>query len=235
MDMSRVERRAIVRWIVKAAIGVLAYGAILFLAAGRIDWLWGWVFFAAIALVMAAHPIILIGRNPALLAEREKGLRDKRVVAWDKWVAGLGAGVFPVASWVVAGLDVRFGWTGPVSLWLHLAGLGLMLAGSALFLWAMASNPFFSEGVRIQSDRGHTVAEAGPYRYVRHPGYSGAILTHIGTPLILGSPWALAVGLAAVSMYVLRTGLEDRFLQRELPGYREFTERIRCRLLPRVW
>jgi protein-S-isoprenylcysteine O-methyltransferase Ste14 len=235
MNMTREERRAIIRWCLKSAVGVLAYGAIVFAAAGRIDWVWGWVFLAAIALVMAAHPIILIPRDPALLAEREKGLRDKRVVAWDKWVAGLGAGVLPVVSWIVAGLDVRFGWTGPVSLWFHLAGLGLTLAGFVIFLWAMASNPFFSEGIRIQSDRGHRVAESGPYRYVRHPGYVGGILTHIGNPLMLGSPWALAVGLVAASIYVLRTALEDRFLQKELPGYREYTERTRYRLLPRLW
>jgi protein-S-isoprenylcysteine O-methyltransferase Ste14 len=232
---SAEERRAITRWCVKSAIGVLAYGVMVFAAAGRLDWLWGWVFLAAIALVMAAHPVILVPRDPGLLAEREKGLRDKRVARWDKWVAGLGAGVFPVLSWVVAGLDVRFGWTGPVGLGVHLAGLALMLAGYALFLWAMASNPFFSEGVRIQSDRGHRVADSGPYRHVRHPGYSGAILTHIGTPLMLGSPWALAVGLAAASMYVLRTLLEDRFLKKELAGYADFTNRTRYRLLPRVW
>jgi protein-S-isoprenylcysteine O-methyltransferase Ste14 len=99
----------------------------------------------------------------------------------------------------------------------------------------MASNPFFSEGVRIQSDRGHEVAEAGPYRYVRHPGYSGAILSHIGTPLMLGSPWALMAALAAAALFVARTLLEDRFLQKELVGYRAFTGRTRYRLLPRVW
>ena len=235
MSMTREERRAIIRWITKSVVGVIGYGVILFLAAGRIDWLWGWIFFVAIALVMAAHPLILVPRNPGLLAEREKGLRDRRVLAWDKWVAGLGAGVFPVASWVIAGLDLRFGWTGPISLWLHVAGLCLMLAGYGLFLWAMASNPFFSEGVRIQSDRGHEVAEAGPYRYVRHPGYSGAILTHIGTPLMLGSPWALTAGLAAASLFVVRTLLEDRYLQEELTGYQDFTKRTRYRLLPRLW
>ena len=233
--MTPEERRAISRWIAKSIIGVIGYALILFLAAGRIDWLWGWVFIAGITLVIAAHPLILIPRHPDLLAEREKGLRDKRVLVWDKWVAGLGAGVFPVASWVIAGLDLRFGWTGPKGLGFHIAGLGLTLAGYMLFLWAMASNPFFSEGVRIQSDRGHHVAEAGPYRYVRHPGYSGAILTHIGAPLLLGSLWALTAGLAAAAMYVLRTGLEDRFLQKELPGYQDFTERTRYRLLPRVW
>ncbi|HVP89632.1 MAG TPA: isoprenylcysteine carboxylmethyltransferase family protein [Terriglobales bacterium] len=235
MPMTREEHRAVARWIVKAAVGVVGYAAVLFLAAGRLDWLWGWVFIAAVALVIAAHPILLIPLDPGLLAEREKGLRDKRVPRWDKWVAGLGAGVFPVASWIVAGLDVRFGWTGPVRLWVHLAGLGLFLAGAALFLWAMASNSFFAEGVRIQTDRGHRVAEAGPYRFVRHPGYAGAIMTHIGNPLLLGSPLALAAGLVAAALYVVRTYLEDKFLRRELLGYEEYTGRTRFRLLPGIW
>jgi hypothetical protein len=134
MDMTREERRAISRWIAKSVAGIIGYGAILFLAAGRIDWLWGWVFVAVLTVFLAAHPLILIPHNPGLLAEREKGLRDRRVLAWDKWVAGLGAGLFPMASWVIAGLDLRFGWTEPVSLWFHFAGLGLMLAGHGLFL-----------------------------------------------------------------------------------------------------
>ena len=83
----------------------------------------------------------------------------------------------PLSSWIVAGLDVRFGWTGPVPLVYHLFGLLGSIAGYGLFLWAMISNAYFSEGVRIQDERGHTVATGGPYRFVRHPGYSGAILS----------------------------------------------------------
>ena len=105
-------RRAIVKWCVQAALGLVGYGLILFLAAGTLDWLWGWVLLAILASFMAAHPLILVPINPELLVERGKGLRDQGVKAWDRWVAALAAGVMPVASWIVAGLDVRFHWTG---------------------------------------------------------------------------------------------------------------------------
>ena len=233
-DASEV-RRAIVKWIVQAVLGLVGYGVILFLSAGRWGWTWGWVLLIVVAAVLAAHPLILIPINPELLAEREKGLRDPHIKAWDRWIAGLAAGVFPISSWVVAGLDVRFDWTGPIPLAYHVGGLLITVAGYALFLWAMASNAFFAEGVRIQAERGHTVATGGPYRYVRRPGYVGAILSQVATPLLLGSPWALIPGLASGALYVARTYLEDKTLTKELPGYEEYTQRTRYRLLPGIW
>jgi len=234
-EMTPEVRREIRKWIVQAALGLPGYGVVLFLAAGRLDWVWGWVLVGVLAAVVAAHPLILIPINPELLAEREQGLRDARIKPWDRWVALLAAGVLPIAAWVVAGLDVRFGWTGPMSLAFHLGGLLATLLGFALFLWAMAANAFFSEGVRIQAERGHSVATGGPYRYVRHPGYMGAILAQVATPLLLGSPWACIPSAASVALFVLRTYLEDKTLSEELAGYREYTHRTRYRLLPGIW
>ena len=228
-------RREILKWIIQSALGLPGYGVILFLAAGKLDWVWGWVLLATIAAFLAAHPLILIPVNPELLAERERGLRDPRVKVWDRWISALAAGVFPVASWVVAGLDVRFGWTGSLPLLVHLGGLLVAVLGFGLFLWAMASNAFFAEGVRIQEDRGHTVATGGPYRYVRHPGYAGAILSQSSTPFLLGSWWAFVPSVMSAALYIVRTFLEDRTLFEELPGYEEFAQQTRYRLLPGVW
>jgi protein-S-isoprenylcysteine O-methyltransferase Ste14 len=233
--VSSETRPRITKWIVQSALGLLGYGLVLFLAAGRLDWLWGWALLIVLALVLAAHPLILIPINPGLLAERQKGLRDPRVRSWDRWVTGFAAGVFPVASWVVAGLDFRWGWTAPVPLSLHLSGLIIMVLGYAMFLWAMASNGFFAEGVRIQDDRGHTVATRGPYRFVRHPGYSGAILSQLATPALLGSAWAIVPSVASAALYILRTRLEDRTLMEELAGYKDYAGRTRRRLLPGIW
>jgi protein-S-isoprenylcysteine O-methyltransferase Ste14 len=110
-----------------------------------------------------------------------------------------------------------------------------MGVGYALFLWAMASNAFFAEGVRIQTDRGHTVSTGGPYRYVRHPAYTGAIISLVAAPLLLGSPWALIPAVAAAALYVARTYMEDKTLMEELPGYKEYARQTRYRLLPGVW
>jgi protein-S-isoprenylcysteine O-methyltransferase Ste14 len=228
-------RRAIAKWIIQASLGLLGYALVLFLSAGRLDWAWGWALWAVVALFLAAHPLILVPINPELLAEREKGTRDRAVKAWDKWITALAAGALPIAAWVVAGLDVRWQWTGRLPLAWHLGGLLVMIVGYALFLWAMACNAFFAEGVRIQTERGHTVTSGGPYRYVRHPGYVGSILSQVATPFLLGSPWALIPSLASGALFVLRTYLEDKTLQAELPGYHEYAQKTRYRLLSGVW
>jgi hypothetical protein len=120
---------------------------------------------------------------------------------------------------------VRFGWAGALPLAAHLGGLLVTILGYALFLWAIASNAFFAEGVRIQSELGHTVVTGGPYSCVRHPGYAGAILSMLATPFLLGSLWALLPSLVAALLYVAHTWLEDKTLMEELPGYKAYAER----------
>jgi protein-S-isoprenylcysteine O-methyltransferase Ste14 len=118
---------------------------------------------------------------------------------------------------------------------IHFIGIALTVLGYGLFLWAMTSNAFFSEVVRIQEERSHTVAKKGPYRVIRHPGYAGAILAFLGTPLLLGSWWAAIPSLIGSAGYVLRTALEDRTLHEELNGYASYSEKVHHRLLPGVW
>jgi len=136
---------------------------------------------------------------------------------------------------LIAGLDTRFGWTGRVALALQIVAIAIFMLGGALFSWAMVSNAYFSTVVRIQEDRGHTVCTTGPYRFVRHPGYVGAILQSLAVPLMLGSLWALVPGGLAALLIVARTALEDRTLWEELDGYKEYARRVRYRLLPGVW
>lgn len=227
-------RRAIAKWIVQAMLGLVGYGLILFLAAGRLDWIWGWVQLIILTAFMAAHPILLIPINPELLAEREKGIRAEGVKGWDRWIAGLAAGMI-LPLWVVAGLDLRFGWTGSMPLASHIGGALANILGYGLFVWAMVSNAFFAEGVRIQEERGHTVVTGGPYRAVRHPGYAGAILAAVATPFLLGSLWAVIPAGITAGLYVVRTYLEDRTLLEELTGYEAYAAQTRCRLVPGVW
>ncbi len=227
-------RRAINKWVFQAALGVIGYGAIIFLAAGSLRWVWGWALIIVVTAMMAAHPLLLIPINPELLAEREKGIFDEGVKQWDKWI-NMGSGMMMMATWVLAGLDVRWGWTVGWPLAAHLAGLLFNILGYALFMWAMTANAFFAEGVRIQKERGHTVATGGPYHFVRHPGYLGAITANLATPILLGSWWALLPAAVLAVLYILRTALEDRTLQAELPGYKEFTQQTRFRLFPGIW
>ena len=99
----------------------------------------------------------------------------------------------------------------------------------------MVSNAFFVTTVRIQTERQHTVASGGPYRYVRHPGYLGTLLLHLGVPFMLNSLWAIIPASLFVLVVIVRTALEDKALHAELSGYKEYAERVRYRLLPGVW
>ena len=228
-------RRAANKWIVRAISGAVIYGALLFLPAGTLNWIWGWALWGVLLALMIVQPWLLLRYRPEVLVEREeKGLWHQGVKTWDKWITTLAGGLMPL-PWIIAGLDVRFQWTTTWPLGYHLAGLLVTGLGYALFVGAMAYNPFFAQGVRLQTERGHVAVTSGPYRYVRHPGYAGAILTQLATPFLLGSPWALIpAGMSAV-LFIIRTYLEDTMLLAELPGYKEYAQQTPRRLWPGVW
>jgi len=203
--------------------------ALPLISAGRLDWVWPWAYLGVGIVILAINALIL---SPELMAER--GQPRENVKDWDKVLASLIT--FPIlALLIVAGLDERFGWSPQLAVAIHLIGLAFIALGQGLFSWAMASNTFFSTAVRIQIDRDHTVSSGGPYRYVRHPGYVGMIVSLLATALAFGSLWALIpAGLAAV-LLVVRAALEDKTLLEELDGYTEYAERVRYRLLPGIW
>ncbi len=233
--LTKADRHTILKWCLQSVLGLVGYGALLSLAAGRLNWLWGWVYLGLTGLFLAGHVVLLVPICPDLLVERAGGLRQSGAKSWDRWLAAFAGGIFPVTAWIVAGLDLRYAWSPPKPLAIHLLGTIFAVLGYGLFLWAMVSNAYFSEVVRIQEERGHTVAMGGPYRIIRHPGYAGAILAFLGTPLLLGSWWAGIPSLIGVAGYVLRTALEDHTLQQELAGYSDYTEQVHYRLLPKVW
>jgi protein-S-isoprenylcysteine O-methyltransferase Ste14 len=140
-----------------------------------------------------------------------------------------------LAVLITAGLDARFGWSGTLNGWLLGAGVTLAFLSQLFVLWAMASNPFFAFTVRIQDDRGHTVINNGPYQLVRHPGYAGSLLYNLAIPLVLNSWWTYIPAILTAVLILVRTGLEDRTLLEELPEYRAFATKVRCRLLPGIW
>jgi protein-S-isoprenylcysteine O-methyltransferase Ste14 len=111
----------------------------------------------------------------------------------------------------------------------------LIALGYAFAAWALIENRFFSSVVRIQADRGHVVCDSGPYRMVRHPGYAGSIPPLVGMVLALSSMWTLIPAAVALIIAVIRTALEDRTLQDELPGYRDYAGRVRYRLIPGIY
>ncbi|HVM70442.1 MAG TPA: isoprenylcysteine carboxylmethyltransferase family protein [Anaerolineales bacterium] len=225
--------RGVLRWAGQMISALVIFGALLFLVAGRLDWMQGWVYLGMNALTQALSAVYLIPRRPDMLAERSQVREGTK--GWDRLLAPAILIVGTFAVLLTAGLDVRFGWSEPIPGGLWWAGLGFAFASQMFVLWAMASNPYFATTVRIQADRNHTVSTQGPYRLVRHPGYAGSLVYNLALPLVLGARWVFIPALLTIVLTFLRTALEDRTLQKELAGYREYASQTRYRLIPGVW
>lgn len=227
-----IDQQLIVRYAVRETMGIVVMGVALFVSAGRVDW---WAAWAALAVMLGwsiATAIVILRTNPELLAER-LGPR-KGAKSWDITIMSL-LGIIQLIRYIVAGLDQRYGWSGGFPLWIQIAALIVCGLSYALVVWATASNAFFSQIVRINVERGHTVATGGPYRSVRHPAYAGAILFELAVPILLASWWALLISLFNVILLIVRTKLEDQTLQTELDGYGDYARLVRHRLVPGVW
>jgi len=222
----------ILKRMLQVGVTILVQAAVLFLSSGQLNWVWAWVYIGIYLVGISINATIMLRYSPETIAERAetRGMKD-----WDKIIGGLWAVMYFVLMLLVAGLDARFEWTGQIALALQIAGAVAFVLGFALFSWAMVSNAYFATIVRIQEERGHTVCTTGPYQFVRHPGYIGAIIQSLALPLMLGSHWALIPGGLAALLIVARTALEDRTLLDELDGYKQYAEHVRYRLLPGIW
>jgi len=161
-------------------------------------------------------------------------LQHKDAKPFDKILSplvGLGGGIIPI----IAGLDELFQWSPGFSPTVKIISLIIILAGYTLASYALIENRFFSGMVRIQTDRGHKVVSGGPYRWVRHPGYAGSLITYPVIPLLLDSEWTFIPAILLIIILVIRTYLEDKTLQKELPGYADYANKVRYRLVPGVW
>jgi len=208
---------------------------ILFGAAGRLDWAAGWAYLLAVGGLAVLSRAWLMRTNPALAVERNRAYARTDAKTWDRYLMALVGLIGPWIVLLVAGLDARNGWSAPIAPGLQIAALVVIVLSMLIATWAMFSNPFFSATVRIQTDRGHTVVSRGPYRFVRHPGYSSGLLLYLAVPVLLGSWWGLIPAALVDLLVIYRTVLEDRTLHEELPGYPEYAARVRYRLIPGVW
>jgi protein-S-isoprenylcysteine O-methyltransferase Ste14 len=219
------------RFFALAIVGSVVLAALIFVPAGRLDWTAGWVCWLIMVVGFSAVTAHAVRRTPSLVRRRAKaGAGTPR---WDLIVVTLFQLLF-MAILIVGGLETRLRGTS-LSLGWQILGVVMMIVSLLLLGWAMGQNPHFESTVRIQHDQQHRVIDSGPYRIVRHPGYVAAILLLLGMGFVLGSRWALLPAVASAILMVVRTAKEDRFLHDQLPGYREFAQRTRFRLLPRVW
>jgi protein-S-isoprenylcysteine O-methyltransferase Ste14 len=211
---------------------VILQAALLFVAAGTLRWAAGWWYILLYVLMLAAASFVMLPHHREVIEERSRGVQGGK--PWDLRLTRLM--IIPsLGLLLLAGLDQRGGWTPPLPLWVRLLGAFFFVAGYAMVLWAMYSNQFFSQTVRIQEERGHVAVTAGPYQIVRHPGYLGMTTSMLGAVFMLDSLFGLVCFLLYLVLIILRTRLEDQTLQAELPGYPEFAARTRFCLIPGVW
>ncbi len=219
----------------QAALGVwnalvfVAWATVPFIAAGTVRWPAGWTYLAVVAAGLLAHGAFVRRRNPDL-----RRTRSRLVAGAKRWDLAWNFLLWPLlaAGPAAAGLEVR-AQRGDLSLSLWPIGAALFSAGMAASAWAMSVNPFFEGVVRVQENQ--RVVEAGPYRFVRHPGNLGLLLWALASPFLLRSRWAFLPALGAVLWIVLRTAIEDMTLRRELAGYEDYARRVRFRLIPGAW
>ena len=216
--------------VIQSVVFFVLLGSLMFLPAG-FGWRRGWLFLGVFLLCMAMSWAYLLRVNPEIFVARSKVRKDTK--PWDKGMVVLIMLSF-LAVFLVAGLDAGHGWSA-APLWVIALGYGFVALGFVIFDWVSGVNKFAEPGVRIQSDRSQKVIDSGPYAVVRHPMYVGGSFLMTGMALALGSYAALIpVGIGLVTILV-RTVLEDQTLQRELEGYKEYTSRVRYRMVPGVW
>jgi protein-S-isoprenylcysteine O-methyltransferase Ste14 len=221
------------RIVVQSVVGIGITVALLFGGAGTIAWPEAWLFL----LTQISSSIVMVSwlkkHNPELLQER-MDIWKRLVKPWDKAIVVLLIAAL-VPLFVLPGLDaIRYQWS-YVPLPLKMLGFVGILISSSLIFWVVKTNPYSSAVVEIQEERGHKVITSGPYQYVRHPMYVGAILWFLSTPLALGSLVAFIPGIILTALIVVRTHLEDRTLHQELEGYAAYAQTVKSRVIPGIW
>ena len=210
---------------------VVVYGMCLFIPAGTLRWWNAWLYLGLFLFSILTGGLYVARKNPAIINER--GRKSENTKPFDKLFGKL---TVPLAlgAYVVAGLDYRFGWSA-MPLWLEAVGFVGLLPGLFMPYWVMLVNAYAATTVRVETDRGQHVVTSGPYRYVRHPMYSTAILGYLFAPLAFGSWWVALPAFALIGLFIWRTANEDRTLRAELPGYEAFARQTPYRLLPGLW
>jgi len=229
--MTQQNKPVIWRAIVQVVIVVVIAPFMPMIISAQWDWWQAWAYAVVSILAFAISRLLVARKHPDLLKERARFMDAKDTKPWDKVLAPL-LGIGSVIILIVAGFDRHS--SPPVSALNLVALLGICL-GYGFSSWALIENRFFAGTVRIQTERGHHVVTTGPYRIMRHPGYAGGLFGYVFIPILLDSFWAWIPTILLAVVIIIRTALEDKTLQEELPGYKEFTKKTKYRLLPGIW
>ena len=214
--------------LVKFSCGLALVGLMLFLPAGTLQYMGGWRFLALLFIPMLAAGFVMYFKNPDFLKKRldakEKQKAQKGVLAF--------SGIMFIASFVVAGLDFRYGWLALPG-WVTITASVLFLASYGLYAEVMRENAYLSRTIKVED--GQTVVDTGLYGIVRHPMYAVTILLFLMMPLVLGSLFALIPMAFYPVIIVVRLLDEEALLTKELPGYEAYKKKVKYKVIPFIW
>lgn len=214
--------------LIKVTLGIVLVGAMVFLPAGTLAFVKGWLFMGLLFIPMVIAGFVMLFKAPKLL---EKRLDVKEKQGEQKLVVGF-SGLMFIAGFVVAGLDYRFSWS-KMPMAVTIVASVLFLAAYALYAEVLRENAYLSRTVKVQE--GQTVISTGLYGIVRHPMYAATIFLFLMMPLVLGSWYAAIIFLAYPVLIVFRLNAEEKLLLKELPGYAQYREKVKYRIVPFIW
>ena len=220
-------KRLIIINILSIPFVIVFLGVLLFLPAGNLDWINGWMFIASLVIYLLLNFIYFIIKDPSTLEKRSKLSTEKG----DNFSLAL-IGILFLALLLLPAFDYRFSWS-QLPFFLSCIGLALLIVSYLILFFVMRENSFASKGLRIHEDQ--TVITTGPYKLVRHPLYMGGIIMSISVPLTLGSLTGLIPVLFFPFIYAVRIRKEEQMLLRELKGYDEYRQKVKYRLIPKIW
>ena len=223
----------VAKWLLQSLAWTAAFAALLFVPAGTLDWPAAWAFIDVMLLIGLGCGSWLAKHNPELLAERMRSPIQRDQPAADKKIVAV-LGLTFLSWFIVMGLDERFHPSRmPVAL--QAIGLAFLIISTVLIMRVFRENSFAAAVVKVQSERGHHVISTGPYALVRHPMYTSALVFFVGSALLLGSWWGVAMTPIFAILFGIRTRIEENTLTTGLPGYADYAARVRYRLVPGVW
>lgn len=224
-----------IKVILQLVIVVVILPLLPILITWRWNWWEAWIYALTLFFGFAISRILAARKHPGIIAERAGSMSRKDAKPWDRVLAptlAFGSILVPLIS----GLEERFQWTpDPLPVAIKIAAIVIMIMAYIFSSWAFVENAFFSGIVRLQTERGHTVCDSGPYKLIRHPGYAGGFWSYIMMPLILDSYWSFIPVVLLSIIMIIRTKLEDQMLQQELSGYSEYALKVKYRLFPGIW
>ncbi len=223
-----MNKELFVRAITRFAAGVVIVGLLLFLPAGTLRYPQAWLLIGILFVPMFIAGLVMMGKNPELLKKRltarEKESEQREVILF--------SGIMFLAAFITAGLSFRFGWL--MLPWtVSIVGAVLFLAAYALYAEVLRENTYLSRTIEVQEDQ--KVIDTGLYGIVRHPMYMATVILFLSMPLVLGSVISFVIMLCYIPLIIKRIRNEETVLERDLPGYTEYKQKVRFRLIPFIW